>query len=226
MLWRPLALFLSIGLASVATLALWGYLIAAHDLPQVGLLLILCPAFALLSYCVWRYLLRSRSLRGVLRRAGSAFKMGAFASLALFGLWVVSLLYGLGDTTAASVLVCDDCALISVTRVIDGDTLVSNGQRIRLFGIDAPEAGERCAEGATDRLRQLAGDRVRIEGGPRSTDRFGRRLGYMYTEDGFSIDELMVAEGHAVAWNQDGQYKDFLVREERRARDTGTGCLW
>lgn len=31
------------------------------------------------------------------------------------------------------------------TRVIDGDTLEVDGEKIRLYGIDAPEAGQKCA---------------------------------------------------------------------------------
>lgn len=31
--------------------------------------------------------------------------------------------------------------------VLDGDTLRINGQRIRLYGIDAPELGQTCADG-------------------------------------------------------------------------------
>lgn len=35
----------------------------------------------------------------------------------------------------------------SSVRVIDGDTLDVNGQRIRLHGIDAPEQGQMCESG-------------------------------------------------------------------------------
>ena len=35
---------------------------------------------------------------------------------------------------------------------IDGDTFVSGPSRVRLFGIDAPEVGQRCATEATTRL--------------------------------------------------------------------------
>ena len=30
------------------------------------------------------------------------------------------------------------------SRVIDGDTIIYNGQKIRLFGIDAPEKKQKC----------------------------------------------------------------------------------
>ncbi len=49
-------------------------------------------------------------------------------------------------------------------------------------GQDTPERGEPCFEEATDRLRELAGDQVRIEFAPRSEDRYGRALFYVYTD--------------------------------------------
>ncbi len=39
------------------------------------------------------------------------------------------------------------------------------------------------------------GGRVRKEFGPRSKDRYGRLLYYVYTEDGESIDEMLISEG-------------------------------
>ena len=58
--------------------------------------------------------------------------------------------------------------------------------------------------GATERLRELVGDAVRLEDGPRLTDSFGRKLAYVYTVEGASIDEALIAEGLAVAWTRDG----------------------
>ena len=40
---------------------------------------------------------------------------------------------------------------------------------------------------ATERFRELAGDRVRIEFGSRSEDRYGRILFYVYTYAGESV---------------------------------------
>ena len=56
---------------------------------------------------------------------------------------------------------------IDVDWVIDGDTFQSANARIRLFGVNTPERGEPCFTEATERLRQVAGDSVRVEFGPR-----------------------------------------------------------
>ena len=126
----------------------------------------------------------------------------------------------------ATTLCCRTCENIPVTRVIDGDAFVSGPFRVRLFGIDAPEAGERCASVATVRLRRLAGNNVRVELGPRTEDRFGRLLYYLYTDAGDSIDETLVREGLAVAWTGDGQHRELLISVEQEARRDGVGCLW
>ena len=115
---------------------------------------------------------------------------------------------------------------MAVLDIIDGDTFDVPSGRVRLFGIDTPEKGERCYNEATDRLRGLAGNRVRVEPGPRAQDRGGRLLLYVYTEAGNSIDETLLREGLAVAWTRDGQHRDFMVALAKEARATGTGCIW
>ena len=122
---------------------------------------------------------------------------------------------------------CPDCEAHSVGRVIAGDTFdLSDGTRVRLYGVDTPERGEACFSEATDRLRQLAGGTVRLENGPRLTDTYGRRLAYAYTSEGLSIDVLLIGEWLAKAWARDGQHRDMLVNLEQSARDNGAGCLW
>ena len=75
------------------------------------------------------------------------------------------------STTVSSVIDSEPMNEVQVVRVIDGDTLdilISDIKyRVRLFGVDTPERGERCYEEATERTRQLSGDAVRIEAGPR-----------------------------------------------------------
>lgn len=121
---------------------------------------------------------------------------------------------------------CEDCEEIRVSRVIDGDTLETTSGRVRLFGVDTPETGDLCAAEATGRMNELAGGTVRLEDGPREADQFGRRLAYAYTKDGLSIDEILVREGLAIAWTEDGQYRDFLVGLEKGTRMMDDGCLW
>ena len=67
--------------------------------------------------------------------------------------------------------------------------------RTMLYGVNTPERGEKCYKEATARLRELAGGEVRVELGPRSSDRYGRLLYYVYTQDGDSIDEILISEG-------------------------------
>lgn len=130
------------------------------------------------------------------------------------------------DEADAAQLNCEDCSLVSVVRVIDGDTLDTGAGRIRLYGIDAPERGEDCFDEATDELKRLASSRVRTERGARLTDPFDRNLRYLYTEAGASIDELLVSKGLAVAWTQDGQHRDHLMGMQGTAMQQRTGCLW
>ena len=117
-----------------------------------------------------------------------------------------------------------------VVRVIDGDTvdvLISGTRhRVRLFGVDTPERGERCYMEAAERTRELSGDVVVVESGPRTEDRYGRLLFYLFTQGGESIDAILVREGLATAWTKDGQYRDLLLSMEKKARSNGTGCLW
>lgn len=123
-------------------------------------------------------------------------------------------------------LQCLDCPVVTVSRIIDGDTFDSSAGRVRLFGVDAPERGEKCFGEATDRLRELAGRAVRVENGPRAADGYNRLLYYVYTGYGDSIDEALVREGLAEAWTRDGQHRDYLVDLEREAMAEGVGCLW
>ena len=154
----------------------------------------------------------------------TTFGIAAIVLLALVGIVIAdSYLLGQGCGTE---LCCEGCDLLAVTRVIDGDTFVSPQGRVRLFGLDTPEVGERCASEATQRLLALARDEVRVERGPRDLDPYGRALYYIYTERGDSIDEILVREGLAVAWTADGQHRQFLMGLEELARTSGVGCLW
>ncbi|MFQ6027805.1 MAG: thermonuclease family protein [Dehalococcoidia bacterium] len=129
-------------------------------------------------------------------------------------------------TGCQTTLCCEECELVSVSRVIDGDTFDSPSGRVRLYGVDTPERREPCYNRATRRFRVLSGDRVRVQPGPRSQDPGGRFLYYVYTENGESIDEKLVREGLGRAWTRDGQHRDLLTTLEAEAQHKGEGCLW
>jgi micrococcal nuclease len=129
-----------------------------------------------------------------------------------------------GDASSTTTLSCPECQAFPVSRVIDGDTFQGSGETVRLYGVDAPEKGEPCYAEATDRLKELAGNLVRVRSGSREEDRYHRLLYYAYTMDGTSIDEMLVREGLAQAWTRDGQYKDVLMAAESRAEEHERGC--
>ena len=132
--------------------------------------------------------------------------------------------------TASEVLKYEPLKEALVARTVDGDTLdiLIDGvkHRVRLFGVDTPERGEPCYKEATERTRQLSGNVVRIEAGPRTEDRYGRLLFYLYTEGGESIDTKLIKEGLGTAWTRDGQHRSGLIEAEIEARRNGSGCLW
>ena len=123
----------------------------------------------------------------------------------------------------------DTGTTVRVERVIDGDTLVVSSAgtslRVRVFGVAAPEVGQRCGSEATARLRALAGDEVRLATDRRQQDAFGRELRYLFTPTGRSIDAALIAEGAAAAWKDDGRFRDTLRTIEAEARRGHVGCL-
>ena len=115
-------------------------------------------------------------------------------------------------------------------EVHDGDTLRIGAQRIRLFGIDAPEVGQACDSGdkgtwpcgavATERLRALIGDGP-VTCAPRDRDRYGRLVATC-TAGRVDLGGRLVAEGLARAYTRFG---DDYREVERQAKTDEVG-LW
>ena len=118
----------------------------------------------------------------------------------------------------------------TVYDVVDGDTLdVRIGREIatvRYYGVDTPEAGERCFREAADRNAMLARKTVYLLPDARDQDNFGRLLRYVFLSNGQSVDATLVAEGFGHAWTQDGRYRDQIVALEGEAQAAHRGCLW
>ena len=126
-------------------------------------------------------------------------------------------------------------ALADITgkpRIIDGDTIEIAGQRIRIHGIDAPEAkqicrdqrGEwRCGFESTNALAFfIAKNWVKCV--QRDIDRYGRVVAICYAGGigGPDIGEQIVREGWALAYRR---FSTDYVDEEDEARANRRG-LW
>lgn len=211
MFWRPVAALLSLVLGVGVTALVAAYILVAHDLSRPIQIIIAGLVYLASSYAAMVWLMGSESLKLALYKTRVTAQALAVAGLAFAAVWALGFFESGG-------LRCPDCESVSVSRIIDGDTLDTSIGRIRLYGIDAPELGERCSGDATQELQRLAGNRVRVEDGPRLIDPFGRRLAYLYRADGQSIDAALIAGGYAVAWTRDGQHVERLVALESEAR--------
>jgi endonuclease YncB( thermonuclease family) len=110
-------------------------------------------------------------------------------------------------------------------RVIDGDTIVIEGTRIRLFGIDAPEIEQTCQDGwkagqaAFDYLSGMMPRTAYIICTQRSIDQYHRVVA-LCTRDNIDVAAVMVFEGMAYA---DSLYSTRYLPEERQAKTLAKG---
>ena len=129
-------------------------------------------------------------------------------------------------------------------KVLDGDTIdvmidlgfeLFKKERVRIAGVDTPEKRTRALEekelgiDATNWLKEklagtIAGDdeltiRTELVGG---VGKYGRLLGWLYVGDAeLSLNEEMITEGYACAYDGGTKQKDFeTLREIRRAHGT------
>ena len=118
--------------------------------------------------------------------------------------------------------------LLSLTRVADGDTVtIGKGQRVRLYGIDAPERDQPGGAEATAALRELLArqiDSMEIL----DQDRYGRWVAVIHTKDGTNVNLEMIRAGQAWFYahhcTKQPVCSDFQAAEaEARAENRG---LW
>ncbi|MGR9293679.1 thermonuclease family protein (plasmid) [Rhizobium leguminosarum] len=90
--------------------------------------------------------------------------------------------------------------------VVDGDTIVVQGEHIRIEGINAPELKCKCREESVRALRSrsrlmqlLAAGRVEIE--RNGFDRYRRTLAFVAVE-GEAVGDVLMREGLARKWVQ------------------------
>jgi endonuclease YncB( thermonuclease family) len=120
-------------------------------------------------------------------------------------------------------------SITGAARVVDGDTIEIAEQRIRLWGIDAPEAAQRCMEDgvpypcgldASHALSKRIG-RKPVSCVRRDTDRYGRMVAVCNVE-GVDISRWMIEQGQAIAFRK---YSLDYVADEDHARIAKVG-MW
>src|SRR5215217_1355786 len=145
------------------------------------------------------------------------------------GFWGHALLLGLAIAIGPPSSAAAD-RIVGRASVVDGDTIEIHGERIRLFGIDAPESGQTCldAKGQSYRCGQKAalvldariGEGV-VTCERKDTDRYGRvvALCRVFGED---LGAWMVDLGWALAYRT---YSTRYAPAEELARSRSLG-MW
>ena len=150
----------------------------------------------------------------------------------------------MGAMTPPSRKSCYNFRVVSVDKVLDGDTIdvtidlgfdLYKKERVRIAGVDTPEKRTRDLEekalgiDATNWMKGKLEDtingedeliiRTELKGG---VGKYGRLLGWLYVgDDAVSLNEQMITEGYA--WEYDGgtKQKNFEdLREIRRSFGT------
>ena len=139
--------------------------------------------------------------------------------------------------------------ILIVKRVVDGDTFeLSNGEKVRLLGIDTPEKFEskklekdaevtkqdkktikKLGKLASDYVKDFVeGKKVYLEREPNydDKDRYGRLLRWIYLEDGTFVNGKIVRDGYAQVYEKFTVSKlDELRKYQKEARENNRG-LW
>ena len=116
-----------------------------------------------------------------------------------------------------------------VVKVADGDTITvlhdGEQERIRLYGVDAPEKDQAFGQESKEFTASLvAGREVEVQ--RKDTDRYGRTVA-LVTVNGRSLNDSLVQEGYAWVYRQycKESFCSTWLHEENAARSTKKG-MW
>ena len=150
----------------------------------------------------------------------------------------------MGAMTPPSRKSCYNFRVISIDKVVDGDTIdvtidlgfdLYKKERVRVAGVDTPEKRTRNLEEKALGLDATAWIKNKLEGAVDGDDdliirteldggvgKYGRLLGWLYIGDAtVSLNEKMIDEGYAWAYDGGKKNKNFEeLREIRRNQGT------
>lgn len=148
--------------------------------------------------------------------------------------WLIAALFSFG---AAGVSQAAD--LIGHASVVDGDTIEIHGERIRLWGIDAPESDQLCRNEESDLYpcgRQAAASLAAlfyaiprpVTCSPKGKDQYGRTVAVcLLGVPGPDLGQWLVANGLALDWPKysQGRYEDAQRGAEKAGRGMWSGSF-
>lgn len=130
---------------------------------------------------------------------------GSLGTLRAFGRPWLAMLVLAGAAYVASGVLTDGATgqkqIVTITgtaRIVDGDTIVVRGAKIRLQGLAAPEGSEDGGNAATDFMRRLVGGRV-LTCTPDGTTSYDRIVAVCRLEDGQDVSAAIVEAGLGAA---------------------------
>ena len=122
-----------------------------------------------------------------------------------------------------------DVGFADVLRVIDGDTIVLNGEKIRFSGIDTPELKQKCIKNNQKVFCGMLAKKLLLEKIGNKTpkciregkDIYKRTLAECFI-NGESLSVFLVKNGYAFAYRK---YSQKFIKEEEFAKKNKNG-LW
>ena len=114
-------------------------------------------------------------------------------------------------------------------KIVDGDTIVLNGEKIRFSGIDTPELKQTCLQGDQEVACGMSAKKLLVEKIGNNTpecisegkDAYKRTLAECFV-NGESLSKFLVRSGYAFAYRK---YSTKFVKDEEFAKANKLG-MW
>ena len=113
-------------------------------------------------------------------------------------------------------------------KIIDGDTIILNGEKIRFSGIDTPELKQTCMQGDREvgcgmsakmlLAKKIGNATVKCIG--EGKDTYKRTLAECFV-NGESLSKFLVRSGYAFAYRK---YSTKFIKDEKFAKANKLGC--
>ncbi|MDB9796053.1 thermonuclease family protein [Pelagibacteraceae bacterium] len=110
--------------------------------------------------------------------------------------------------------------IFGIPIITDGDTIKISNNKIRLYGIDAPEKKQKCSKNENEYncgveatkalIKRISKNSVRCQI-KKNKDRYNRFIGVCFVEQE-DLNKWMVRNGYAIAYRR--YSKDYILDEE------------